>query len=91
MPPSHDFTHGAGSSGGYNAANDPFVQTMTPLMGAFFNGFGRGMANSMFSDPAADGGDNKPCGRSSRSARRKKPKDASPRRLACGRSPTSDS
>jgi hypothetical protein len=54
MPPSHDFTHGAGSSGGYNAANDPFVQTMTPLMGAFFNGFGQGMANSMFSDPAAD-------------------------------------
>ena len=54
MPPSHDFTHGGGSSGGYNAANDPFVQTMTPLMGAFFNGFGQGMANSMFSDPAAD-------------------------------------
>lgn len=54
MPPSHDFTHGAGSSGGYNAANDPFVQTMTPLMGAFFSGFGQGMANTMFSDPAAD-------------------------------------
>ena len=54
MPASHDFTHGGGSSGGYNAANDPFVQTMTPLLGAFFNGFGQGMANSRFSDPAED-------------------------------------
>jgi len=54
MPASHDFTHGGGSAGGYNAGNDPFVQAMTPVLGSLFSQIGQGFANSIFSDPAQD-------------------------------------